>query len=77
MSSYLDESQLEIATVDYFRELGYEYVHGPHIAPDGEASERDDYDQVVLVGRLRDALTRINPEVPDDAIEEALQEVGC
>ena len=71
----LDESQLELAAVDYFRELGYEYLHGAHISPDGEAPERDDYDQVVLVGRLRDALTRINPEIPDDAIEEALRMV--
>jgi len=73
--TYLDESQVEIATVDYFRELGYVYIHGAHIAPDGEAPERDDYGQVVLVGRLRDALTRINPEIPDDAIEEALRMV--
>ncbi len=29
MTAYLDEAQLEIATVDYFRELGYDYVHGP------------------------------------------------
>lgn len=36
MTSYLDEAQVEIVTVDYFRELGYEYVHGPQIAPDGE-----------------------------------------
>lgn len=71
--TYLDEAQVEIATVDYFRELGYEYTQGVHIAPDGEAPERDDYSQVVLVGRLRDALTRINPGVPDDAIEEALR----
>ena len=75
--TFLDESQLEIATVDYFRELGYEYIHGAHIAPDlptpqsnasrqagGEAPERDDYGQVVLVGCLRDALFRINPYVP-------------
>jgi hypothetical protein len=32
--TYLDEAQVEIATVDYFRELGYEYIHGAHIAPD-------------------------------------------
>jgi len=25
---YLNELQVEIATVDYFRELGYEYIHG-------------------------------------------------
>jgi len=72
---YLDESQVEIATVDYFRELGYEYVHGPEIAPDGEAPERADYQQVVLVGRLREALQRINGEVPPDAIEEAIRKV--
>lgn len=76
MTPILDENQLELATVDYFRELGYEYVHGPEIAPDGGSPERDDYGQVVLVGRLRDALTRINPGVPDDAIEEALSQVA-
>lgn len=33
MAAYLDEAQVEIVTVDYFRELGYQYVHGPSIAP--------------------------------------------
>jgi len=75
MSAGMNESVLEQAALDWFLELGYEYVHGAHIAPDGEAPERDDYGQVVLVGRLRDALTRINPGVPDDAIEEALRMV--
>jgi len=36
MTPYLDEAQLEIATVDYFRELGYEYIHGTEMAPDDE-----------------------------------------
>lgn len=75
MSPYLDESQLEIATVDYFRELGYEYVHGPKIAPDGEVSERIDYGQVVLIGRLRSALGRINPEVPHEILEDVVRQV--
>jgi hypothetical protein len=35
MTAYIDEAQVEIVTVDYFRELGYEYIHGPVIAPDG------------------------------------------
>jgi len=51
----LDEAQVEIATVDSFRELGYEYGHGPVIAQDGERPERTDYGQVVLMGRLRNA----------------------
>jgi len=56
MMAYLDEDQVEIATVDYFHELGYEYAFGPDIAPDGPAAERADYGQVVLGQRLRDAL---------------------
>jgi len=75
MSAYLDEAQVEIVTVDYFRELGYEYVHGPQIAPDGDTPERADYGQVVLLHRLRDALVRINADVPDEAIEDAIRQV--
>src|SRR5690554_948166 len=75
MTGYLDEAQVEIVTVDYFRELGYEYVHGPSIAPDGETPERADYGQVVLVGRLRAALGRINPGMPDEVIEDVIRQV--
>jgi len=73
--TFLDEAQVEIVTVDYFRDLGYEYIHGPEIAPDGDAPERTDYGQVVLTRRLRDAMVRINPDVPDDAIDDALRQV--
>ena len=31
--TYLDEAQVETAAVHYFLKLGYEYVHGPQIAP--------------------------------------------
>lgn len=74
--NYLDEAQAEIATVGYFRDLGYGYVHGPTLAPDGDAPERADYGQVVLVGRLRAALRRINAGVPDEAIEEVIRKVS-
>src|SRR5690554_294579 len=75
VNNRIDESQLEGVTVDYLCELGYEHIHGPVIAPDGEAPERQDYGQVVLTHRLRDALVRINPDVPDQAIEDALRQV--
>lgn len=72
---YLDEAQVELVTVGYLRDLGYDYAHGPSIAPDGEVPERADYRQVVLVDRFRRALERINPEVPPEAIEDALRRV--
>ena len=68
MSGYIGEAQVEIVTVDYFRELGYEYIHGPVIAPDGEAPERQDYAQVVLTRRLRGAMVRINLGVPAEEV---------
>ena len=73
--TYLDEAQLEIATVGYFRELGYEYAFGPDIAPDGSRSKRADYGQVVLVGRLRDALARLNHKLPPEALDEAFRKL--
>lgn len=34
--NYLDEAQVELVTVDYFHKLGYMYVHGAAIAPNGD-----------------------------------------
>ncbi len=75
MSNYLDEAQVELVTVEYFRDLGYGYHHGSVLAPESDVPERLDYGQVVLARRLRDALFRINPLVPDEAIEDALRQV--
>lgn len=69
------ESHLEEATLEWFEELGYEIVFGPDIAPDGEYPEREDYSDVILNDRLKDALTRINPKMPSDAIEDAFRQI--
>jgi len=37
LTTYFNEGQVELATVDYFRQLGYEFAHGPEIAPDPPA----------------------------------------
>ena len=49
MSNYIDGAQVEIVTVDYFGELGYEYIHGPVIVPDGDASGRGRQGQALNV----------------------------
>ncbi len=58
-----------------FRQLGYSYLYGPDIAPDGEHQERQHYDEVLLVGRLEAALKRINPTVSHDVLQAALKDV--
>ena len=72
MTSFIDENQVELDLIGILRAMGYGYVHGPEIAPGEPTAERDSYSDVVLLGRLRSALSIINPNIPDDAIEEAV-----
>lgn len=69
------ESTVEEAALEWFGELGYAIGHGPEMAPGESGSERLSYGEVALEGRLREALWRLNPEVPDEAREEVLQRV--
>jgi hypothetical protein len=48
---------------------------GPQIAPGELAAERESFGEVVLVGRLREAIRRLNPAIPEEAREEALRKV--
>ncbi|MCC6191707.1 MAG: type I restriction endonuclease subunit R [Anaerolineales bacterium] len=69
------ESVVEDAALDWLRDLGYAVAHGPEIAPGEPASERTSFGDVVLVGRLREALARLNPALPEEARQEALRKV--
>ena len=73
--SFIDEEYLENISIDWFKELGYSFVHGPDIAPDGNTPERDDLRQVFLIDRLRKALTRLNPEVSNKYIESTILQI--
>ena len=52
--------------------LGWGYVHGPELAPDAPSGERRLDSDVVLVERLRSAVSRINPQLPPDAVQLAI-----
>lgn len=75
MTSKFTESTVEEAVLEWADGLGYTVLHGPVIAPGEVVAERAAYDQVVLIGRLRDAIERLNPKVPDEAREDALRRV--
>ncbi|QNI62107.1 Putative Type I restriction-modification system R subunit [Synechococcus sp. TAK9802] len=72
----MTEDDLEQMSLEWFQEIGYTFIHGPLLAPDGETPERDDFRQVVLTGRLRSALTKLNPEVPAATIESAVLQLA-
>src|SRR5438552_9483362 len=67
------ESVVEEAALAWLESIGWRVVHGPDVAPDMPAAERGDYGEVVLSQRLRDALARLNPALPADALETAFR----
>jgi len=52
----LSESTVESSALAWLSDLGWQVKYGSEIAPDGLFAERQDYGQVVLDQRLRDAL---------------------
>ncbi len=70
------EDQLEQLCLDWFQAIGYDYVNGYTIAPDGEHPERADYRQVVLFDRLLGQLHKINPHIPLDVLERVSRQIA-
>ena len=71
--SSFTESTVEDAALSWLETLGWRVAYGPDIAPDTLGAERSDYGQVVLERRLRDALGRINPNLPVAALDDAFR----
>ncbi len=71
----LNEAIVEDAALTWFAELGYALGHGPQLAPGELLAERGSFGEVVLVGRLREAIARLNPAIPAEARDEALHKV--
>ncbi len=74
----IKEAVLEETTFVWFANLGYATAFGPDISFEGDHPERNEkanYGDVILEGRLREALQRINPAIPADALEDAFRKV--
>lgn len=71
----ITEDIVELAAIETLQELGWRYLHGSVIAPDGSAPERRSFGDVILIGRLEAAIARINPEAPEAARAEAMRRV--
>ena len=67
------ESVVEQAALAWLESSGWIVANGPGIAPDTPGAERAEYCEVVLEGRLRDALARLNPGLSTDALEDAFR----
>ena len=71
----VNELDIETAALNWLAGMGYSVLHGPDIGPDTSDAERSRYEDVVLERRLRDAVGRLNPNIPAVSQEEAVQKV--
>lgn len=71
----ITENSIEDLAISCLEQQGYSYIYAPEIAPDGDKPERESYEDVLLAGRLAEAVSRINPDLSYESQQEAIKEV--
>lgn len=70
MSKVAGEDALaEQPALEWLEKAGWTLVHGSELDAERPGAERKVWSDVVLVGRFRDAIARINPHLPREAVE--------
>lgn len=76
MSEYdFREDELEQASLEILQSLGYEYIHGKELSPSAEFPQRESYREVILSEKVKEALFRINRDLPNEALENAYRQI--
>ena len=71
----ITENNIEEFAIKVLQSIGWEYIHGLAIAPGAEDKERESFEQIILIDRLRKSVAILNPNIPQDAQEQAIQKV--
>ncbi len=72
----LCESAIEEMAIEELQSLGYTYISGVDLAPDALNPERHSYGDVLLIGRLQAAMSKLNPSIPIDVIHGAARKLS-
>jgi len=75
VKGFVAESGVEEVCLDYFADLDWQVLYGPDIAPGESKSERRSYRDVLLEGRLRAAISWLNPELSAEVIDQVVATV--
>lgn len=71
----ISENIIEESAIEILQSQGWDYVNGKEISPGGLYCERESFHEVILANRLRKAVAQLNPHIPADAQEAAIQKV--
>ena len=63
----ITEDKIETFAIEVLQSISWEYIHGLAIAPGAEQAERENFEQIILVDRLRKSVSSLNPNIPHDA----------
>src|SRR5690242_7807611 len=69
MTGY-SEAELEHDVLEVLAELGWEPLEGKQIAKG--SGERESWKELIIPGRLRDAVAKINPALPTASVNEVV-----
>ncbi len=73
------EDTIERAAIEWLTQIGYTHIFGGDIAPGEPRAERGTYHEVILAGRLRSSLERLNAHIPPSVraqvVDEAIRKV--
>ena len=67
----MNEDIVEQAAIGWFEALGYDIARGVDISVGADFPLRESYEDVVLLPRLKAALRKLNPDLPEEAILQA------
>ena len=75
MKSLNENSLTEQPVLEWLQELGYDYELGPDLAPGQITSERENFRDVILTGRLNRSIRRLNPDLPEGLVADVIQSI--
>jgi type I restriction enzyme R subunit len=77
MSNYSEDTLVEQPAIALFSEIGWETINGFHEfeQANGSSLGRESKTEIVLVSRLHPMLERLNPDLPVEAFDQAIDEL--
>ncbi|HEY9866695.1 MAG TPA: type I restriction endonuclease subunit R [Candidatus Obscuribacterales bacterium] len=73
--AFTTEDEIELYNLELLENLGYNYRNGHDIEPEGQHPERESFSDILLKDRLKNAIAKLNPDIPLEAREEAFKQV--
>lgn len=73
--TFTTEDEIELYNLELLENLGYNYRCGHDIEPEGQHPERENFSDIFLKDRLQNAITKLNPDIPLEAREQAFRQI--